>query len=87
MTKEINDPRYPSFMGIRKANRATIPAVKFADLGVSGTGATEWTNIRKPEERKTKVVMIDGSSVEEKDTGTNPRSGEAMLPDMRSDAA
>ncbi len=24
--KEINEPRYPSLMGIRKANRATIPA-------------------------------------------------------------
>ncbi len=64
--KEINDPRYPSFMGIRKANRAKIPTIAAADLGVGGRGKTQWTNIRKPEERKTAVVMIDGATAQEK---------------------
>ena len=32
--KEINEPRYPSFMGIRKANRANIPVWTAADLAV-----------------------------------------------------
>jgi electron transfer flavoprotein beta subunit len=65
--KEINEPRYPSFMGIRKASKANIPATPAASLGVaSGSGKTQWTNIRKPEERKTECVMIDGASVEEK---------------------
>jgi electron transfer flavoprotein beta subunit len=66
VAKEINDPRYPSFMGIRKANRATIPVTAAADLGVGAGNATEWTNIRKPEEKKTAVVMIDGDSAQEK---------------------
>lgn len=64
--KEINDPRYPSFMGIRKANRAKIPALAAGDLGASAAGKTQWTNIRKPEERKTAVVMIDGATPQEK---------------------
>lgn len=64
--KEINDPRYPSFMGIRKANRATIPVTAAADLGVTGGGKTGWTNIRKPEERKTEVVIIEGDSPQDK---------------------
>lgn len=65
--KEINEPRYPSFMGIRKANKATIPVTPASELGVtSGSGKTQWTNIRKPEERKTKCVVIDGATVSEK---------------------
>ncbi len=65
--KEINEPRYPSFMGIRKANKAKIPTMTLADLGVDGSSArTSWTNIRKPEERKTEVRIIDGASAQEK---------------------
>jgi len=63
--KEINDPRYPSFMGIRKAGKAAIPATPVSDLGVAA-GQTQWTNVRRPDERKTKVVMIDGASAQEK---------------------
>jgi electron transfer flavoprotein beta subunit len=65
--KEINDPRYPSFMGIRKAGKAVIPASAVSEFGVaSGSGQTQWTNVRRPEERKTKVVIIDGASAQEK---------------------
>ena len=66
VAKEINDPRYPSFMGIRKANRAKIPTSTVADLGVSADARTTWGNIRKPEERKTDVVIIDGADAQEK---------------------
>ena len=66
VAKEINDPRYPSFMGIRKAGRAKIPALTPAELGVEvTTSATSWANIRKPEERRTDVRMIEGTSIEE----------------------
>jgi electron transfer flavoprotein beta subunit len=34
VVKEINEPRYPSFMGIRKADKATIPTWTAADLGL-----------------------------------------------------
>lgn len=63
VAKEINDPRYPSFMGIRKANRATIPTLSPTDLGVDlAAPTTTWTNIRKPDERSTDVQLINGGS-------------------------
>ena len=34
VVKEINEPRYASFMGIRKASRVEIPIWSLADLGV-----------------------------------------------------
>lgn len=64
--KEINDPRYPSFMGIRKAGKAKIPALSASELGVDTQARTAWTNIRKPETRKTEVRIIDGASAQEK---------------------
>jgi len=65
--KEINEPRYPSFMGIRKANRAQIPTIAAADLGVDmATNRVNWTNIRKPEERTTEVQIIEGDTAQEK---------------------
>jgi electron transfer flavoprotein beta subunit len=67
VAKEINEPRYPSFMGIRRANKATIPTLSPADLGVGAlTNKTEWANIRKPEVRRTQVQIIDGATVQEK---------------------
>jgi electron transfer flavoprotein beta subunit len=64
--KEINEPRFPSFMGIRKANRAEIPLLKPGELGVAATTArTQWTNIRKPETRKSAVRMIEGATPQE----------------------
>jgi len=67
VSKEINEPRYPSFMGIRKANKAQIPTVTPAELGVAAaTSRTQWRNIRKPEVRQTQVQIIDGASAQEK---------------------
>jgi electron transfer flavoprotein beta subunit len=67
--KEINEPRYPSFLGIRKATKAVIPVLGVGDLDVDDMAATtQWTNIRKPEVRKTAVRLIDGASVSEKAT-------------------
>ncbi|MCL4858640.1 MAG: electron transfer flavoprotein subunit beta/FixA family protein [Caldilineaceae bacterium] len=67
VAKEINEPRYPSFMGIRKANRAQIPTVTLAELGMTAPApTTRWTNIRKPEVRRTEVQIIDGGAVQEK---------------------
>lgn len=65
--KEINEPRYPSFMGIRKASKAQIPVATIGELGVdAGSARTAWTNVRKPEDRKTEVIIIDGATVQEK---------------------
>src|SRR5690606_2183617 len=51
VVKEINEPRYPSFMGIRKANRAEIPVLTAADLDVdagsvgAGAAKVDWSNV------------------------------------------
>lgn len=66
VAKEINDPRYPSFMGIRKAGRAKIPTLGSGDIAVTPSRRVVWSNLRKPEERKTAVQIFDGATVQEK---------------------
>ncbi|MEZ4862757.1 MAG: electron transfer flavoprotein subunit beta/FixA family protein [Caldilineaceae bacterium] len=67
VAKEINDPRYPSFMGIRKAGRAKIPTLTPAEIGADiASNQANWTNIRKPETRQTQVQIIEGATVQEK---------------------
>ncbi len=70
VVKEINEPRYPSFMGIRKANRATIPVWTASDLEIDGgTGAAaskaDWSQVYAPPARETRVEMIEADTVEE----------------------
>ncbi len=44
--KDIAEPRYPSFMGIRKASRATIPTWSLADLGIPApTSVVHWPEV------------------------------------------
>jgi electron transfer flavoprotein beta subunit len=68
--KEINEPRYPSFMGIRKASKANIPMWTVADLGLdpatvgAAGSAVTWPEVYAPPSRETKVEMIDGSPEE-----------------------
>lgn len=67
VAKEINEPRYPSFMGIRKAGKAKIPTLTPDDLGVdASTATTTWSNIRKPNVETSDVQWIDGDSAQEK---------------------
>ncbi len=67
VVKEINEPRYPSFMGIRKAQKADIPVWSLADVG-AGTPAprVRWTEIYALPPREGSVEVIEGASVEEK---------------------
>lgn len=72
VSKEINEPRYPNFMGIRKASRMQYPATKAKDLpglqrGQIGEGAAlvKWTNLRKPPARTGKCEFIVGATVAE----------------------
>ncbi len=66
VAKEINDPRYPSFMGIRKASRAKIPVLTAQELGLESIPQTvRWENLRKPEARHAEVQIIEGETVEE----------------------
>ncbi len=67
VVKEINEPRYPSFMGIRKANRAEIPVWSGADLAVAGgAGAAaskvDWSQIDQLPARDVQLTIIDGDS-------------------------
>ena len=72
VVKEINEPRYPSFMGIRKANRAEIPTLTAADLqleeGSAGAGASkvDWSNVYELPPRDTSVEIIQGDTIAEK---------------------
>jgi electron transfer flavoprotein beta subunit len=70
VSKEINEPRYPSFMGIRKAAKAAIPTWGAGDLGVGagqvGEAAAKarWTDVRKPPARASQVVMVKEATPE-----------------------
>jgi electron transfer flavoprotein beta subunit len=70
VVKEIYEPRYPSFMGIRKAGKATIPTWGLADLGleadqvgVAGSQA-KWPAVTLPPTREANVEIIEGSPAE-----------------------
>jgi electron transfer flavoprotein beta subunit len=64
--KDINEPRYPSFIGIRKASKAVIPVWSLADLGISlpaaQTRTTQFTNLPV---REGTVEMIEGTPEEQ----------------------
>ncbi|MFO7683773.1 MAG: electron transfer flavoprotein subunit beta/FixA family protein [Chloroflexota bacterium] len=67
VVKEINDPRYPSFMGIRKASRAEIPVWGGGDLGVADVGSkVDWSQVYAMPPREGSVEIIDGDSVQAK---------------------
>lgn len=64
--KDINEPRYPSFIGIRKASRATIPVWSLAELGVNlPAKKTQVLAIRPLPARDVQVEMIEGDPAEQ----------------------
>ena len=64
VVKELNEPRYPSFMGIRKASKAEIPVWTAADLGMVSVPAPalEWTEVISLPKVDTKCELIQGDS-------------------------
>ena len=63
IVQSIGEPRYPSFMGIRKASKATIPVWSLADLGISApTAVVRRTELMNPPVRETAVEIISGES-------------------------
>jgi len=70
VVKEIHEPRYPSFIGIRKAAKATIPTWGLADLGldagqVGEAGAqARWPEVSLPPVREAQVEIIEGTPEE-----------------------
>ncbi len=66
VVQSIGEPRYPSFMGIRKASKAEIPVWSLSDLGITAP-ATMLTrsDIMSPAVRDMAVEIISGDSPEE----------------------
>lgn len=66
VVKEINEPRYPSFMGIRRAASAEISTWGISELGfepdqVGEAGSqVRWPEVAAPEAREARVEMIEG---------------------------
>jgi electron transfer flavoprotein beta subunit len=63
VVQSIGEPRYPSFMGIRKASKANIPVWSLSDVGI---GAPETivkrTELMNPPARETTVEIITGET-------------------------
>jgi electron transfer flavoprotein beta subunit len=67
VVKEINEPRYPSFMGIRRASRAEIPLWSAADLGLDQlpSPALAWPEVFAPPKVETACEFIEGETPEQ----------------------
>ena len=66
IVKDFGEPRYPSFMGIRKASRAVIPTWSLSDLGISAIKpVVSWPVVENPPQRQVATEMITGSSPQE----------------------
>ena len=66
LVKDFGEPRYPSFMGIRKASRAEIPIWSLADLGVAAPAAViSWPEVMNPPSREVACEVIGGGSPQE----------------------
>jgi electron transfer flavoprotein beta subunit len=66
VSKDIGEPRYPSFMGIRKASRAIIPTWTLGDLGIPAPrSVVEWPEVMNPPVRQVTTEIITGGSPQE----------------------
>jgi len=65
VVQSIGEPRYPSFMGIRKASKANIPVWSLGDLGIEAPAAVvARTELMNPPVKDTVVEMITGETPE-----------------------
>lgn len=63
VVQSIGEPRYPSFMGIRKASKANIPVWSLNDLGVGAPAPlVTRTELMNPPSRESSVEIITGES-------------------------
>lgn len=66
VVQSIGEPRYPSFMGIRKASKATIPLWTLADLGLASPQViVSRIELMNPPSRNVPCEMITGGSPQE----------------------
>ena len=65
LVKDFGEPRYPSFMGIRKAARAEVPTWSLSDLGMEAPASViSWPEVMNPPSREVVCEMITGDSPE-----------------------
>ena len=65
VVQSIGEPRYPSFMGIRKASKANIPVWSLGDLGIEAPAAVVVrTELMNPPVKDTVVEIITGETPE-----------------------
>jgi len=63
VVQSIGEPRYPSFMGIRKASKATIPIWSLGDLGIAApTTIVKRTELMNPPVSDATVEIITGDT-------------------------
>ena len=66
IVKDFSEPRYPSFMGIRKASRAEIPTWTAGDLGIERPeNMVTWFGVDNPPAREITNEVIEGETPEE----------------------
>ncbi|UYN90346.1 MAG: electron transfer flavoprotein subunit beta/FixA family protein [Anaerolineales bacterium] len=66
IVKDFAEPRYPSFMGIRKASKAEVPVWSLGDLGISAPESkVSWTEITAPAAREVSNEMVTGANADE----------------------
>jgi electron transfer flavoprotein beta subunit len=62
VTKDINEPRYPNFLGIRKAAKAVIPVWSWADIGATApANAARTTAYKNLPARDVTLERIEGT--------------------------
>jgi electron transfer flavoprotein beta subunit len=65
VVQSIGEPRYPSFMGIRKASKAEIPVWSLSDLGTPAPApVVTRKELLNPPARETAVEIIKGDTPE-----------------------
>ena len=68
VVKDINEPRYPTFAGIRRAGTAQIPIWNLGDLGLSelqvgaAAATVAWQAVRAPASRGGAVEILAGDN-------------------------
>ncbi len=63
VVQSIGEPRYPSFMGIRKASKANIPVWSLSDLGIAAPApVVTRTELMNPPIQETTTEMITGET-------------------------
>ena len=78
--KDINEPRYPSFMGIRRAARANIPILSLQELDVELPASQALTlSLTVPPQRVADAELLPGTPTEQAAALIERLTGEQVL--------